>query len=79
MQFGWCGSSTLTKTVVDKWKSAEAAAQFWVLFFSERPFCPMCQDISSANDDVPFCVICLVLQLKKKKKSLKIFMISLHG
>lgn len=28
VRFGRCGGSTLTKTVVDKWKSSEAAAQF---------------------------------------------------
>lgn len=71
MQFGWRGTSTLTKTAVDKWKSDEAAAQFGL--FSERPFCPMCRDITSANDDVPVCALCLcsclVLQLKKKKAS----------
>lgn len=79
MQFGRCGGSTLTKTVVDKWKSAEAAAQ---LGFSERPFCPMCRDVPSANDDVPFCVLCSCFSCvtaEKKKKLQKIFMISLHG
>lgn len=62
------------RLVVDKWKSA---AQF--SGFHKRPFCPMCQeDITSANDDDPFCVLCLVLQ-KKKTWLQKIFMISLHG
>lgn len=39
------------------------------LVFIERPFCPMCQDITSANDDDPFCVLCLVLQKRKNMAS----------
>lgn len=53
------------------------------LGFLERPFCPVCRDVPSANDDVPFCVLCscfsCVTAEKKKEKLRKIFMISLHG
>lgn len=62
VQFGWCSTFTLTKTVVDKWKSAEAAEQFWV--FQSGHFVPCVETSPVQKDNVPFCVLCLVLQLK---------------